>query len=131
MPICEAFEKSLNRNLLLESEKDKYYFAFDYSEIIKADIKDRYEAYSTAIKNGFMTVNEVREREKIKNLDGLDIVSLNLGNVVYDINQKKYFTPNTGQVIDLTNIKENQDGTNSDAAINTGGTNSDTTANTV
>lgn len=113
MPICEAFEKSINRNLLLEIEKESYYFAFDYTDLIKANVKDRYEAYSTAIKNGFMTVNEVREKESIKNIDGLDIVSLNLGNVVYDINEKKYFTPNTGQVIDITNIKQGEnDGRN-------------------
>ena len=110
MPICEAFEKSLNRNLLLETEKETYYFAFDYTDLIKASAKDRFEAYSVAIKNGFMTVNEVREREAIKDIDGLDIISMNLGNVVYDINEKKYFTPNTGQVIDLTKIEENQNG---------------------
>lgn len=108
MPICEAFESSLNKNLLLENEKQDYYFAFDYTELIKANVKDRYDAYSVAIKNGFMTVNEVREKEEIKNIDGLDIVSLNLGNVVYDINEKKYFTPNTGQVIDITNIKQGE-----------------------
>ena len=118
MPICEQFEKSLNKNLLLETEKDTYYFAFDYTDLIKANVKDRYEAYSVAIRNGFMTVNEVREKESIKNIDGLNIVSLNLGNVVYDIDEQKYFTPNTGQVIDITNIKQGENNGRNDVETN-------------
>ena len=121
MPICEAFEKALNRNLLLEAEKETHFFAFDYSEIIKVDIKDKFEAYSIAIRNGLMTINEVRQKENIKKIDGLDIISMNLGNVVYDVNESKYFTPNTGQVIDINSIKEIQNGRED-------GTNDDTTS---
>lgn len=120
MPICKAFEKALNRNLLLETEKVEYYFAFDYSDIIKADIKNKFEAYASAIKNGIMTINEVRQKENIKRIDGLDIVSLNLGNVVYDTEENKYFTPNTGQIIDLKHVKETNDGTISNGTNQTG-----------
>lgn len=120
IPICEAFEKSINRNMLLESEKKEYYFAFDYSDIIKVDIKNKYEAYSVAIKNGLMTINEVRQKENIKRIDGLDIISLNLGNIIYDTKENKYFTPNTGQVIDLQNIKEINNGTNNNETNNVG-----------
>lgn len=120
MPICKAFEKALNRNLLLEVEKNEYYFAFDYSDIIKADIKNKFEAYASAIKNGIMTINEVRQKENIKRIEGLDIVSLNLGNVVYDTVKEKYFTPNTGQIIDLKHVKETSDGTVSNGTNQTG-----------
>ena len=120
MPICEAFEKVLNRNLLLEVEKNEYYFAFDYTDIIKVDIKNKYDAYASAIKNGIMTINEVRQKENIKRIEGLDIVSLNLGNVVYDTEEEKYFTPNTGQIIDLKHVKEKNDGTISNGTNQTG-----------
>ena len=60
MPIIKAFETALNRNFLLEEEKEHLYFAFDTREITKGDIKARYEAYKLAHDTGFITNNEIR-----------------------------------------------------------------------
>ena len=38
-PILESLQCALNRNLLLESEKGKMYFAFDTTELLKGGIK--------------------------------------------------------------------------------------------
>lgn len=98
MPVLNAFESAFTRNLLTEAEKaGGLYFAFDTKEITKGDIKQRYEAYKIAAAAGFMTKNEIRYREDLDPIEGLDVVSLGLGDVLYDVKNKEYYTPNTGQ----------------------------------
>lgn len=94
-PIIRAFETALNRDLLLESEKKKYYFAFDTKEIIKANIKERYEVYQLAKQCGIMTINEMRQAENMNSIDGMDILNLGLDSVLYDTNTGEIYTPNT------------------------------------
>ncbi len=100
-PIVKAFETALNRDLLLEKEKDDYFFDFDVKEIIKASIKERYEAYKTAKETGFLTLNEIRREENLNYVEGLDVVNVGLGAVLYDINTHSYYTPNIDQQTDL------------------------------
>ena len=97
-PIIKAFETELNRVLLLEKEKGKYYFEFDVKEIVRANIKERYEAYKIAKEIGLKTLNELRRDENLNDIEGLDVVDFGLGSVLYDINKKEYYTPNTGDV---------------------------------
>ena len=97
-PIVKAFETELNRVLLLEKEKGKYFFEFDVKEIIRANIKERYEAYKIAKEIGLKTLNELRRDENLNDIEGLDVVDFGLGSVLYDVNTKQYYTPNTGDV---------------------------------
>lgn len=97
-PIIKAFETALNRDLLLEKEKGKYYFEFDVKEIIRANIKERYEAYKIAKEIGLKTLNELRRDENLNDIEGLDVVDFGLGSVLYDVNTKQYYTPNTGDI---------------------------------
>lgn len=94
-PIIRAFETALNRDLLLESEKKKYFFAFDTKEIIKANIKERFEVYQLAKQCGIMTINEMRQAENMNTIDGMDILNLGLDSVLYDTNTGEIYTPNT------------------------------------
>lgn len=94
-PIVKAFETALNRDLLLEKEKKNHFFEFDVKELIKANIKDRYEAYQMAKSIGFMTVNEIRRAENMNYIEGMDVINVGLGAVLYDINTHQYYTPNT------------------------------------
>lgn len=94
-PIIKAFETALNRDLLLEKEKKNHFFEFDVKELIKASIKDRYEAYQMAKSIGFMTVNEIRKAENMNYIEGMDVINVGLGAVLYDINTHQYYTPNT------------------------------------
>ena len=105
-PIIRAFETALNRDLLLEKEKGKYYFAFDVKEILKANIKERYEAYKIAKEIGLKTINELRKDEDLNDIEGLDVVNFSLGSVLYDVNTQTYYTPNTGEVKDNEQIPE-------------------------
>lgn len=105
-PIIKAFETALNRDLLLEKEKGKYFFEFDVKEIIKADIKERYEVYRMAKECGFMTKNEMRRSENMNEIEGLDVVDLGLGAALYDVNTHTYYTPNTDSQAQLKTLEE-------------------------
>ena len=94
-PIVKAFETALNRDLLLEKEKSKYFFEFDVKEIIKANPKERYEVYRMAKEIGFMSKNEMRRAENMNDIEGLDVIDFGLGSVLYDVNSHTYYTPNT------------------------------------
>lgn len=105
-PIVKAFETALNRDLLLEKEKKNMFFEFDVKEIIKANIKERYEAYDMAIKSGWKTINEVRKEENMNYVTGMDVLNLGLSAVLYDINTQQYYTPNTDSTTTLTETTE-------------------------
>lgn len=100
-PIIKAFETALNRDLLLEKEKKNHFFEFDVKEIVRVSIKERYEAYKLAKETGFMTLNEIRRRENMEYIEGLDVVNVGLGAVLYDTNKHVYYTPNTDTVGDI------------------------------
>ena len=105
-PIVKAFETALNRDLLLEKEKGKFFFEFDVKEIIRANLNDRYQAYKLAKETGFMTLNEIRRAENMEYIEGLDVVNVGLGAVLYDVNRHVYYTPNTDTVGDISNQGE-------------------------
>ena len=115
-PIVKAFETALNRDLLLEKEKKNYFFEFDVKEIVKANLQERYNAYKTAKETGFMTLNEIRRAENMNYVEGLDVVNVGLGAVLYDTNTHKYYTPNTDTQADL-NAGEPVDENETDNAI--------------
>lgn len=71
-PWLARWEQTLNTSLLTEKEQDEYYFEFLVDGLLRGDIKSRYEAYSRGILSGFMTRNEVRARENLNWLEGLD-----------------------------------------------------------
>jgi HK97 family phage portal protein len=97
-PIVKAFETALNRDLLLEKEKKNHFFEFDVKEIIRANLKERYESYKLAKETGFMTLNEIRRSENLNYVEGLDVVNVGLGAVLYDTNKHVYYTPNTDTI---------------------------------
>lgn len=106
-PIIKAFETALNRDMLLEKEKKNMFFEFDVKEIVRASLKERYEAYKLAKETGFMTLNEIRRAENMEYIEGLDVVNVGLGAVLYDTNTHTYYTPNTGNQTDLNQTDAN------------------------
>lgn len=109
-PVIRAFETALNRDLLLEKEKGKLYFEFDVKEILRANIKERYEAYKIAKEIGLKTINELRNDENLNYIEGLDVIDFGLASVLYDINTKQYYTPNTGAVQGDISVTESGSG---------------------
>ena len=45
-----------------------------------------------------MTPNEIRRAENLNYIEGLDVVNVGLGAVLYDVNKHVYYTPNTDTV---------------------------------
>ncbi len=111
MPIATAFVTALNRDFLLEKEKKSYYFAPDTKELLKGSLRERYEAYRIAITTGFKTRNEIRYMEDDDAIEGLDMITLNLGEVLLNTNTGEIYTPNTNTVAKMgvngTNLVQN------------------------
>ncbi len=105
-PIVKAFETALNHDLLLETEKGKKFFEFDVKEILRVDIKERFEAYKLAKETGFMTLNEIRRAENLGRIEGLDVINVGLSAVLYDTNEHKYYTPNNDAEHDMAGIEK-------------------------
>lgn len=97
LPILVRFATAINRVMLLESEKQDMFFAFDDTDLTKGDIEKRFEAYKTALDAGFMQLDEVRKNEKLPAF-GLDFIKLGLQDVIYFPNENKIYTPNTNKL---------------------------------
>lgn len=108
-PIVKAFETALNRDLLLEKEKKNHFFEFDTKEILRVSLQERYAAYKLAKETGFMTLNEIRKAENMEWIEGLDVVNVGLGAVLYDVDKHVYYTPNTDTVGDIGNEGEQKE----------------------
>ena len=93
IPIVSDFQAVLNRNLLLESEKKRLYFAFDLKELLRGDIVKRYQAYKVALESNFMQLDEVRYAEDLPPL-GFNYLRLGLNDVLFDAKTKTIYTPN-------------------------------------
>lgn len=105
MPVIADIQCSLNRDFLLESEKDSYYFAIDTKEMTKGDIKTRYEAYKLGIEANFIQPDEARYMEDMKPL-GLNFIKLGLDSVLYNPETKEVYTPNTGQSQNMNKLQQ-------------------------
>lgn len=96
MPVIDAIEAALDTDLLMESEKGSYYFAFDTRELTRGDITQRYNAYATALSQNFLQLDEVREMEDLPPL-GVNFIKLGLQDVLLDPKTGQIYTPNTNQ----------------------------------
>jgi HK97 family phage portal protein len=97
LPILTAFESALNKDLLLPSEKEDHFFAFDTTELTKGDIEKRFSAYDTAVKGGFMQIDEVRYKENLPPLK-LNWIKMGLQDVLYFPKSEEIYTPNTNKL---------------------------------
>lgn len=97
IPLMVTIQCALNRDFLLEKEKGALYWAFDTKELLKGSMKERFEAYRTALDANFMQVDEVRYSEDMEPL-GLNWVKLGLQDVLYDPQTKTIYTPNTNKM---------------------------------
>lgn len=108
MPALVAIQSALDRDLLLEREKGSLYWAFDTKELLKGDIKERFEAYKTAIDANFMQIDEVRYMEDLPAL-GIKWIKLGLDSVLYDPKTGEIYTPNTNAAQNMTKLKGGDD----------------------
>lgn len=72
MPWLKLWEGSIRRSLLTPEERSEYFAEFLVDDLLRGDIKSRYEAYSQGILNGILSPNEVRARENMPPYAGGD-----------------------------------------------------------
>ena len=109
VPVLHAIETALNRDLLTESEKQRgLYFAFDTKDVLKYSPEERAKFYETGLKNKYFSVNEIRKMENLPPFNK-NLMYLQLGDVVYDLDTETIYTANTDTKTDLnTNNPEQQ-----------------------
>lgn len=67
------WQQTLAADLLLDEERGKYFFEFLREALLIGDIKSRYEAYAVARNWGWLSVNDIRERENMNKVENGDI----------------------------------------------------------
>lgn len=100
-PILIKIEQSLNRSLLFPKEKANYFWKADIDNLLQEDLKTRYSAYAIGIKNGILTRNEVRNRESLAAIDGLDIITLGLSDIIYNTENGDVYIPNIDTKVNI------------------------------
>ena len=77
--VCR-WEQALQRALLDDDEKGKYFFRFNVEGLLRGDYQSRMNGYATARQNGWMSANDIRE------LENLDRIPAELGGDLYLVN---------------------------------------------
>lgn len=77
MPWLIRWQQAISRDLILAP--NKYFVEFATEALLRGDLKARYDAYALALDKGFMSPNEVRERENMNPFDGGDAYRVSSG----------------------------------------------------
>tara|TARA_R100001163_G_scaffold8617_2_gene8466 strand:+ start:2536 stop:3714 length:1179 start_codon:yes stop_codon:yes gene_type:complete len=72
MPYINRIEAEMNLKLFRTNEIGKTFVEFNVNGLLRGDVKSRTEAYKTAITNGYMSINEVRQKENLNSIVGGD-----------------------------------------------------------
>jgi HK97 family phage portal protein len=70
-PRLKQFEAILNEKLFFPEERERFSVHFNIDDLLRGDIKTRFEAYQRGIQHGFLNRNEVRQIEGLNSADGL------------------------------------------------------------
>ena len=72
MPYLTRIEQEMILKLFRTNELGKTFVEFNVNGLLRGDVKTRNEAYKTAIQNGYMSINEVRQKENLNSIEGGD-----------------------------------------------------------
>ena len=67
-PWIVRWEQGLQKALLSDSEKGKYFIKFNVDGLLRGDYASRMQGYTTARQNGWMSANDIREKEDMNML---------------------------------------------------------------
>ena len=79
-PWVVRWEQALQKVLLSEEEKNRYFFKFNVEGLLRGDYASRMNGYATARQNGWMSANDIRE------LEDLDRIPVENGGDLYLVN---------------------------------------------
>ena len=72
MPYITRLENEMNLKLFKTSELGKSFVSFNVNALLRGNVADRNNAYKTAITYGYMSINEVRQKENLNSIEGGD-----------------------------------------------------------
>lgn len=80
LPWCRRWEQAVNVRLFDEREQREYYAEHLIDGIMRGDMKTRYDSYAIGRQWGWLSANDVREKENMNPIEGGDIymVPLNM-----------------------------------------------------
>lgn len=129
---ASRFEEECARKLVRSGEPIETHISFD--ALLRGDLSSRFAAYSTALNNGFLTINEVRERENYAPIDGGDVARAPVNLAVVDPNVGKSgdvspITEPTGEPAPLALVTDSEEPTDATDAVAAGEPVADTALN--
>lgn len=76
----ERIEQEVWRKLVPAAQQEDYFAEHLPEKLLRTDIEKRYAAYAVGVTNGWLSRNEVRQRENLNEVEGLDeyLVPLNM-----------------------------------------------------
>ena len=90
IPWARRFEVEFDRKLIPERERGEYHVRFDMRSLLRGDLSSRRDFYSTALQQGFMSVNEVRRMEDMNGIGDAGDIHLVQVNQIPLENAKSY-----------------------------------------
>lgn len=72
-PHAIQWEQSGKRSLLPQSSKRMYFLKHDFTALLRAEAENRANFYGSGIRAGWLSINEVREREDMNAVEGGDV----------------------------------------------------------
>ena len=129
---ASRFEEECARKLVRSGELIETHISFD--ALLRGDLSSRFAAYSTALNNGFLTINEVRERENYAPIDGGDVARapVNLAIVDPNVGKSGDVSPITGASVEaapLALVDDSEEPTDAIEAVAAGEPVADTALN--
>ena len=79
-PWIVRWEQSLQKAMLSDSEKGRYFIKFNVDGLLRGDYASRMQGYSIGIQNGFLCPNDVRE------LEDMNLIPEEKGGFTYMVN---------------------------------------------
>jgi HK97 family phage portal protein len=67
-----AMEQELNRKMFVPEERRRFYIEHNVEGLLRGDIKARYDAYAIGRNWGWLSVNDIRERENMNPVENGD-----------------------------------------------------------
>lgn len=71
-PLVRSIEQAVMQRVLTDAQRVSHTVEFNMDALLRGDVAARYASYATAVQNGFMTRNEVRQLENAAPVDGAD-----------------------------------------------------------
>lgn len=72
LPECVNWEQELMRKLLNDAEREQYEIEFNMEGLVRGDMQSRYQAYAIGRQWGFLTADDIREKENMGHVESGD-----------------------------------------------------------